>query len=108
MDRRRLRRCGVPGTRSVKIAVAQHNANDAGRLKDLTLKRNSALHGQLAYPLGINVERILFAKHALARRIDKGDALGDDTRYPDHLRGLHQVSCTLDAQTAVGLLRSWI
>src|SRR5450755_1836121 len=44
MDRWRLGRRGIPGVRPVEIAVAQHDAGDAGCSQNFALKRRNALH----------------------------------------------------------------
>ena len=51
--------------------------------------------------LGARIERILLAMRFHTRRIDKGEALGNDAPHTRGSRGVHQIACPLDANPRI-------
>ena len=101
----------ISAVRRTKCPVHTYNHSAARpRRYRVSLKPGARARRRLAPSTdarpGGEVERVIFGTHSLARYIDERDALRDRSADARHLRGLHQISCALDAQAAIGLLRS--
>ena len=91
---------GVVGSRPVELAVAQHHAFDPWRLRRLALvlERRAGAAREGLGRIGPG-PRLLVLDHLALRRVDEGDALGDEAADTGLARRFDQVVTALGARS---------